>query len=98
MTGLKGLAVLGAVLIAALLLITMVVSTDHLASAAEDATVAGQLASLEVDGGEKPGGEEEKRRGGGFGGSKATPWIIVALAAAGLAGIAGFGALRLRRN
>ena len=36
--------------------------------------------------------------GQGNGGSSATSWIIVALAAAGLAGIGGFGALRLRRN
>ena len=95
MTGLKGLAVLGAVIIAALLLITMVVSVEHSVSAAEDVLVTDQV-SLELGHGED-GGEEE-RRGGGFGGSKATPWIIVALAAAGLAGIAGFGALRLRRN
>ena len=36
--------------------------------------------------------------GQGSGGSSATSWLIVALAAAGLAGIGGFGALRLRRN
>ena len=36
--------------------------------------------------------------GQGSGGSSATTWLIVALAAAGLAGIGGFGALRLRRN
>ena len=36
--------------------------------------------------------------GGSGNGGSATAWFIVALAAAGLAGIAGFGALRLRRN
>ena len=36
--------------------------------------------------------------GGGSGSGSGSAWIIAALAAAGLAGIAGFGALRLRRN
>ena len=43
MTGLKGLAVLGAVIIAALLLITMVVSVEHSVSAAEDVLVTDQV-------------------------------------------------------